>query len=113
MSEHIHRVQIYYEDTDHSGAVYHTNYLEYFERVREHLLGTEKLVGLLRDDGIGFGESIEIRTIVAESSDYRLHFQQNVHRPDDELLVDGEIELVCVDRDNQLVPLPRSVADLL
>ena len=129
MSEHIHRVQIYYEDTDHSGAVYHANYLKYFERAREHLLGTEKLVTLLRDDGIGFvvykatltyrrkvgfGETIEIRTRVAKSSDYRLRFQHNVHRPDDdELLVEGEIELVCVDRDNQLVPLPCSVAELL
>ena len=33
---HEHRVQIYYEDTDHSGVVYHANYLKYFERAREH-----------------------------------------------------------------------------
>ena len=29
-----HSVQIYYEDTDHSVAVYHANYLRYFERAR-------------------------------------------------------------------------------
>ena len=51
---HIHRVQIYYEDTDHSGAVYHANYLKYFERAREHLLGTDELVRLWDVDGIGF-----------------------------------------------------------
>ena len=37
-------VEIYYEDTDHSGWVYHPNYLKYFERAREHSLGREKLI---------------------------------------------------------------------
>lgn len=129
MSAHIHRVQVYYEDTDHSGAVYHANYLKYFERAREHLLGTDKLVRLLREDGIGFvvykanltyrraagfGDTIEIHTTVTKGSDYRLSFQQNVHRPDDdELLVEGIIELVCVNSDNELVPLPPSVTSLV
>ena len=30
MTPHVHPVQIYYEDTDHSGVVYHANYLKYF-----------------------------------------------------------------------------------
>ena len=47
-----HAVQIYYEDTDHSGLVYHANYLKYFERAREHLLGVDELVRLLKEDGI-------------------------------------------------------------
>ena len=47
-------VQIYYEDTDHSGLVYHANYLKYFERAREHLLGTDELVRLLAEEGKGF-----------------------------------------------------------
>ena len=29
---HVHDVQIYYEDTDFSGVVYHANYLRFFER---------------------------------------------------------------------------------
>ena len=49
-----HEVRIYYEDTDHSGAVYHPNYLKYYERAREHLLGPEVLVDLWDKDGIGF-----------------------------------------------------------
>ena len=51
---HEHRVQIYYEDTDHSGVVYHANYLKYFERAREHMLGTDELRRLFVEDGIGF-----------------------------------------------------------
>ena len=77
MDYHCHRMQIYYEDTDLSGVVYHANYLKYFERAREHLLGVDELVRLYYDDGIGFvvykaeltfkdgarlGDSLEIRT---------------------------------------------------
>ena len=120
---HRHPVQIYYEDTDHSGLVYHANYLKYFERAREHVLGTAELVRLLNEDGIGFvvykaaltykkgavfGDTIEIRTEVRAESDYRLHFQQNVYR-DDELLIEGEVQLVCVDPEGKLVKVPSSV----
>ena len=126
MEPHRHPVQIYYEDTDHSGLVYHANYLKYFERAREHLLGVEELVRLLNEDGVGFvvykaeltykkgavfGDTIEIRTTAAKESDFRLTFQQNVHRPSegDALLVEGRVEMVCVDRDGKLVPIPLSV----
>ena len=49
-----HEVQIYYEDTDHSGAVYHPSFLKYFERAREHVLGIENLSRLWHEQGIGF-----------------------------------------------------------
>jgi len=122
-----HSVQIYYEDTDHSGLVYHANYLKYFERAREHLLGVDELVRLLNEDGIGFvvykveltylkgavfGDSIEIRTTVERESDYRLVFQQNVHRGD-ELLVEGRVEMVCVDRTGTLSKIPDVVLSQL
>jgi len=126
MEPHRHRVQIYYEDTDHSGLVYHPNYLKYFERAREHLLGVDELVRLLDEDGIGFvvykaeltfkkgavfGDSIEVRTTAVRESDFRLAFQQNVYRPsdDDLLLVEGRVEMVCVDQHGKLVPVPPSV----
>ena len=125
--EHRHPVQIYYEDTDHSGLVYHANYLKYFERAREHVLGVEELVRLLHEDGIGFvvykaeltykkgavfGDTIEIRTEVTRGSDYRLVFRQDVYR-NDELLVEGHIELVCVDRNGALTKVPESVLNRL
>jgi tol-pal system-associated acyl-CoA thioesterase len=123
---HVHPVQIYYEDTDFSGVVYHANYLKYFERAREHLLGVDELVRLYRETGIGFvvykceltfkegavfGDSLEIRTTVKTESEYRLAFVQQVWRPGarDALLVDGLVQLVCVSRDKQLVPLPAAV----
>ena len=81
---HLLHLQIYYEDTDHSGVVYHANYLKFFERAREHLLGVEHLVSLYQEDGIGFvvykaeltykkgaqfGDQITIQTTLTPESD--------------------------------------------
>ncbi len=120
---HLHAVQIYYEDTDHSGLVYHANYLKYFERAREHLLGSDELVRLLREEGLGFvvykcemtfrqgavfGDRLEIRTTPRLESAFRVVFQQDVHRGA-ELLVNGVVQMVCVNADTKLVPIPAGV----
>lgn len=122
---HVFPVQIYYEDTDHSGLVYHANYLKYFERAREHVLGVEHLVRLL-EDGLGFvvykceltfkqgavfGDTIEIRSTPRLESEYRVIFQQDVYRRN-ELLVQGVVQMVCVNAQRKLVPIPKSVVEL-
>jgi acyl-CoA thioester hydrolase len=122
---HVFPVQIYYEDTDHSGLVYHANYLKYFERAREHVLGVDELVRLLHEEGIGFvvykceltfkqgavfGDSLEIRSTPRMESGFRVIFQQDVYRRG-ELLVQGLVHMVCVDAAKKLVPIPRSVVD--
>lgn len=122
---HEHQVQVYYEDTDHSGVVYHANYLKYFERAREHMLGVEELRRLLDEDGVGFvvykagltyregavfADTIVIKTSVHAESAYRAVFEQRAHRAaDDALLVSATIELCCVSRDKKLVRMPESV----
>lgn len=123
MSQGSFQVQIYYEDTDHSGVVYHANYLKYFERAREHLLGVEELVRLYREDGVGFvvykceltykqgavfGDTLEIRSTPRLESAFRVVFQQDVWRRG-ELLVQGVVHMVCVDSNKKLVPIPPSV----
>lgn len=120
---HEHSVQIYYEDTDHSGVVYHANYLKYFERAREHMLGVRELRRLLDEDGIGFvvykasltykagaefGDTVTIRTHVTAESEYRAVFEQEARRGDETLVV-AEVHLVCVSRERSLVRLPASV----
>ena len=124
MNPYEHHVQIYYEDTDHSGVVYHANYLKYFERAREHMLGITELVRLFQEEAIGFvvykadltykkgarfGDILHIRTQVQIHSPYRLLFRQTAHRPADNIdLVDANIQLACVKRD-QLIKIPSSV----
>ncbi len=123
--EHRHHVQIYYEDTDLSGVVYHSNYLKYFERAREHCLGSQELVRLYEEEHLGFvvykveltyregaklGDVLEIRTRVELESAYRAVFQQNVWRAGGQRpLVEGVVQLVCVDQDQKLTPLPECV----
>ncbi|MCP4504049.1 MAG: YbgC/FadM family acyl-CoA thioesterase [Deltaproteobacteria bacterium] len=131
---HTHSVQIYYEDTDFSGVVYHANYLRYFERAREHILGVKALVDLYRDTGIGFvvykanltykagavhGDGLSIQTTVDLESAYRAVFMQRALRDEPahatqtkgELLVEGELHLACVDGEQKLVPLPKHIVD--
>jgi tol-pal system-associated acyl-CoA thioesterase len=120
MNEHVHKVQIYYEDTDLSGVVYHANYLRYFERAREHVIGAERLVKLLEEgvafvvykasltykEGARLGDIIEIRSTWVRESDYRVVFKQNVWK-EGKLLVEGEVQMVTVDPNNKLTPLPQ------
>jgi tol-pal system-associated acyl-CoA thioesterase len=125
---HLFDVQIYYEDTDLSGFVYHPNYLRFFERAREHALGAQELARLWREEGMGFvvhkaamvfkdgavlGDILEIRSTGRIESAYRVTFDQNAHRKaDGKLLVEATFELVCVDRARKLVPLPASAKEL-
>ncbi len=122
---HYFPVRVYYEDTDHSGLVYHANYLKFFERAREHWLGIDLLLQLARDEGIGFvvyraeityregarfGDELTVRTTGSCESDYRLVLSQDVLRSSQgKVMVAGKITLVCVDRDSRLAPLPEVV----
>jgi len=127
MKPFVYPVQIYYEDTDFTGVVYHANYLKYFERAREHLLGVDVLVKLYEEKGIGFvvykaeltykegavhGDHLEVRTTARLESTYRAIFDQEIFRAGtDKLMVKGEVHLVCVDQNKKLVPLPEVVID--
>ena len=115
-------IQVYYEDTDHSGVVYHANYLKYFERAREHLIGVDELVRLWKEEGLGFavykveigyfdgaefGEQLDIRTRIEKSGDFRLICYQEAWRPDgDKAAVSAVIQMVCLDKTRQLRPIP-------
>ena len=121
-SPHTFDVQIYYEDTDFSGVVYHANYLRFFERAREHVLGAGELVRMWKDEqkgfvvykatqqfkeGAVFGDIVEIRSLVRLESEYRVVFEQRAHRKSDgKLLVEASIEMVCIDGARNPVPVP-------
>lgn len=120
-------VQVYYEDTDHSGVVYHANYLKYFERAREHLVGTDKLVKLWNEAGFGFsvykvemgffdaacfGDRLDIRTTVEKDGDYRVVFRQEAWKPEGKKpAVTAVIEMICLDRNRRLKPIPPLALD--
>lgn len=124
MSEpHFFPVQIYYEDTDHSGLVYHANYLRFFERAREHFIGVDELLRMAREEGqgfvvhkltvtyregAGFGDLLVVRTTASCPSEYRLVCRQDILRQNGQkVLVAGVLDLVCVDASKKLIPLPE------
>ena len=120
-----HPVQIYYEDTDHSGVVYHPNFLKYFERAREHVIDSNVLDKLWREKGLGFAvykanmifqdgvefaEICDIRTTYHIEGKYKTLWRQEVWRPGGaKAAVIGEIEMVCLDKKKRLQPIPESI----
>jgi tol-pal system-associated acyl-CoA thioesterase len=117
-------VQVYYEDTDHSGVVYHANFLKYFERAREAVIGPDELVRLLKEEGLGFavykadltysegvefGETLDIRTTFKTDGEYRIIWHQEAWRPKGKKpAVTAVIHLVCMDKNKQLRPIPST-----
>ncbi len=120
-----HSVQIYYEDTDHSGVVYHPNFLKYFERAREHVIDSARLDKLWREKGVGFAvykadmifqdgvefaEVCDIRTSFKLDGKYKTLWRQEVWRPDAiKAAVIADIEMVCLDKEKRLQPLPEEI----
>jgi YbgC/YbaW family acyl-CoA thioester hydrolase len=120
-----HQVQIYYEDTDHSGVVYHPNFLKYFERAREHVIDSRRLDSLWREKGLGFAvykanmifqdgvefaEVCDIRTSFQLEGKYKTLWRQEVWRPNaSKAAVIADIEMVCLDKDKRLQPIPEEV----
>ena len=118
-------VQIYYEDTDHSGVVYHPNFLKYFERAREHVIDSDMLAKLWDEQGLGFAvykanmtfqdgvifaEVCDIRTSYTVDGKYKTLWRQEVWRPNaSKPAVVGEIEMVCMDKEKRLQPVPVEV----
>ncbi|MDO5530810.1 tol-pal system-associated acyl-CoA thioesterase [Sutterella sp.] len=108
-------VEVYWEDTDAGGIVYHSNYLKYMERARSDLmrkLNVSQAAALTDPNGYLFvAASVTIRYRRAAKLDDRLTvvtrvtalrrasivFEQNVMRGD-ELITEGEVRVGCVSR---------------
>ena len=120
-----HPVQIYYEDTDHSGVVYHPNFLKYFERAREHVIDSDKLATLWQEKGLGFAvykanltfqdgvefaEVCDVRTSYQFDGKYKTLWRQELWRPNaSKAAVIGDIEMVCLDKQKRLQPIPEEI----
>jgi len=125
--KHVHEIQIYYEDTDFTGVVYHGNYLKFFERARDHLVGIEKLKAAY-DDGIAVhvhkvheltmkgaakhGDVIVVETVAEKESPFRLRFDQRifVKSKPEQIIVTGRTDTVFINtQTQQLTQGPQSI----
>jgi acyl-CoA thioester hydrolase len=73
-------VRVYWEDTDGGGVVYHSRYLNFFERARTELLRAQGIDQMALKDGHGF-------IWVVTEMDIRF---RKAAKLDDELLVSAE-----------------------
>jgi tol-pal system-associated acyl-CoA thioesterase len=118
-----HRVsyKVYYEDTDALGVVYYANYLKYLERGRTEFVGAKgRPIQDWNRDGFHFvvyeltmkfrrsarlGDLVDVVSAFRLSSPYRGCFSQRLERRG-ELLVQAEVDVVCVDPQQQLREFP-------
>lgn len=120
---------VYYEDTDFSGFVYHANYLKFFERAREHLIGIDYLKNLFQT-GVHFvvsradiafkaparhGDHLAIHTEATFGRSPVVMFSHKAYLIENNevsrLLVTADITVVCLGSDNRPVRIPNEVLD--
>ena len=104
-------LNIYVEDTDFQGFVYHANYIKFFERARSNFLLNHNIhQEILREKGFGFvikrieidylfpaklNDELIVQTSVEKKSNARLIFNQKIIiNKDSKLLCKGVVE-VC------------------
>jgi acyl-CoA thioester hydrolase len=108
-------VRVYFQDTDAGGVVYHASYVNFMERARTEWLRSHGYsnAGLMQEFGVMFvvramkldylrpallDDMLDVTAQVAHIGRSRLNLLQTVRRGD-ELLTEGEVHLVCVDKE--------------
>ncbi|WP_025899237.1 tol-pal system-associated acyl-CoA thioesterase [Sneathiella glossodoripedis] len=114
---HVFPVQIYWEDTDAGGIVYHANYLKFTERARSDLLrgigiDQPKMMTehgqnfVVRDSAIEFlkpahlDETLRVRTTLLELKSASLRLQQDIFRGE-ELLIKSRVRVACLQKNGR------------
>jgi acyl-CoA thioester hydrolase len=124
-----HRLLVRYGETDQMGVVHHGTYVLYMEEGRTRMMRNLGCpYGELERDGFAlvvrklelryrapayYEDELSVRTSVAELRTSAIVFAYEIRRAKDEqLLVEGSTELVCVDR-SAGKPRPRSLPQKL
>jgi acyl-CoA thioester hydrolase len=123
---HTHSLQlrVCYQETDGQRRVHHANYLNYFERGRVEML---RAAGVsyrdFEDSGLmlvviemnvryhsaaQFDDLLNLSTTLTEVRKVRIRHRYTIHR-DDELIVEADSMVACVDREGN----PKRLPDLL
>ncbi|HEX6638281.1 MAG TPA: tol-pal system-associated acyl-CoA thioesterase [Steroidobacteraceae bacterium] len=113
MSEFWWQARVYWEDTDGGGVVFYANYLKYMERARTEWLRSLGHAQSELADKYGFvfavaevkldyrrparlDDALAISCVPVPEGRVSIRFRQVVRRGE-EVLVEGEVRVVCVD----------------
>ncbi|MEO9934138.1 acyl-CoA thioesterase [Rhodopirellula bahusiensis] len=121
-TSHKYGFRVAYQETDGQRRVHHANYLNYFERGRVEML---RDLGFnyktIEDEGrmlvvaemnvkyfapAEFDDWLELTTTVVEIRKVRMRHLYQIHR-DDQLIVEADSVIACVDRTGKLARLPN------
>ena len=123
-------VQVYYEDTDAGGVVYHSQYLNFMERARTEFLRNIGFVQTVLKDEMGilfvvrdiqirfrkpakFDDALKVQTKLLNTGRSLLEFEQNIYRGDEHLIA-AKVEVVCIGAESfKPVSIPQSMMSKL
>ncbi len=112
MTEHVHSLRVYYEDTDLAGVVYYANYLKFYERGRSEALralGVDQRA--LKEEGIAFvvrrievdyliparfDDELEVRTAIRSLGGASAMMAQRILRGES-VLSEAVVRVACMD----------------
>lgn len=124
-------LQIYVEDTDFQGYVYHANYLKFFERARSQALidigiyqqssKQQNKVFLIRNISISYinpailEDNLEVESLIQFKSDVRIVFHQKlINLKNDNIMCEGKVEVCFFDQiKNKPTKFPQKLLELL
>ena len=119
------QIKVYYEDTDATGRVYHSNYLNYLERARTeyfYKLGFNhkilfdkydmyfvvKNINIEFKSPAFFEDILNIETSVLKHSKFKIIFKQLVYN-NSNLLIDSNVTIVGVNSEGKLIKIPNQL----
>ena len=125
----IHKIKIYYEDTDSGGVVYYANYLKYLERARSEAIYSLGLTNtkLLKDYATiiivkscnieykkpaRFEDELEIITSVLTKTKTSFTMKQIIKK-DEETISEADVKLVTVNKEGKPVKIPQILEKFL
>ena len=119
------KFNVYYEDTDASGRVYHANYLKFLERSRtdliyktnythEELLKKFDLIFVVKECSISFKKPaffedlIKVTSEIDQLSRVKIKFNQKIYR-ESNLLVQASVLVIPVNSSGKISKLPNEI----
>ena len=125
----IHKVKVYYEDTDAGGIVYYANYLKFLERARTEAIVSFGLSNLkikqqfksfivVKSCNIQYKKSAKledellVRSFVKSVSKTSFFMNQIITK-DNDIIVEALLHLVFVDENGKPVKIPDFIFDKL
>lgn len=123
-------VQVYWEDTDAGGVVYHSQYLNFMERARTESLRHLGFVQTEMREQLGilfvvrhidmhykkpakFDDALLVKTRLLSQGRSLLTFEQSIYRGQ-EILTLAQVEVVCIDAKKfKPVSIPKQMVQIL